>query len=143
MLLIICQYIQGNQFPPNDTEFCETLTIHVRFDLFTRCLDGEVVSVLGPLRSGTEFAPGQSFCKFLAASQQFRLIIGDKISEVFFPLQLHPIYTPPHLPEFCFEFATVYWIECAHQPTSGQRGKTPIRDGLLAYGFSLGIGNVG
>ncbi len=89
------------------------------WDLFIRYLDGEVVSVLGPLRIGREFAPGWSFYKFLTAWQPFRLIIRDKISEVFFPFQLHPIYTPPHLPEFCFEFATVYWIEYAHQPTSG------------------------
>jgi hypothetical protein len=33
---------------------------------------------------------------------------SEKISGVFLPMQLHPIFTPLHWPEFCFIFGTVY-----------------------------------
>jgi hypothetical protein len=39
-MLLICKYIQSTykQFPPNDTEFCETLNIYMRFHNFCICL---------------------------------------------------------------------------------------------------------
>jgi hypothetical protein len=73
ILLIICRIIPRRHIPPNHTEFCETPGLYVRI-----------------------VAHRVNVCQFFTTLEQFRQIKRNKISGVFLPMHLHPIYTPLH-----------------------------------------------